>query len=96
MRDRTTFRRAMLMARRHGPTAPVWRKRAAILSGAIVLGLVALVFANAADWASAQFLRLVRLAVSGMPGSGTGAELLAWAGIDAEHIAAAARKLAGG
>jgi transketolase len=31
-----------------------------------------------------------------MPGSGTGAELLAWAGIDAEHIAAAARELAGG
>jgi transketolase len=31
-----------------------------------------------------------------MPGSGSGAELLAWAGIDAEHIAAAARELAGG
>ncbi len=43
-----------------------------------------------------QNLRLVRLAVSAMPGSGTGAELLAWAGIDAEHIAAAARKLTGG
>jgi transketolase len=28
-----------------------------------------------------------------MPGSGTGAELLAWAGIDAGHIAAAARRL---
>ena len=37
--------------------------------------------------------RLTRLAVSGMPGSGTGAELLAWAGIDAEHIADAARQL---
>jgi hypothetical protein len=30
-----------------------------------------------------------------MPGSGTGAELLAWAGIDADHIAAAARALVG-
>jgi transketolase len=38
-------------------------------------------------------LRLAKLAVSGMPGSGTGPELLAWAGIDAEHIAAAARQL---
>jgi transketolase len=37
--------------------------------------------------------RLTRLAVSEMPGSGTGAELLAWAGIDAEHIADAARRL---
>ena len=43
-----------------------------------------------------QNLHLTRLAVDGMPGSGTGEELLAWAGIDAEHIAAAARKLVGG
>jgi transketolase len=35
------------------------------------------------------------LAVRGMPGSGTGEELLAWAGIDADHIAAAARRLTG-
>jgi transketolase len=28
-----------------------------------------------------------------MPGSGTGDELLAWAGIDAGHITAAARQL---
>jgi transketolase len=28
-----------------------------------------------------------------MPGSGTGEELLAWAGVDAGHIAAAARDL---
>jgi transketolase len=38
-------------------------------------------------------LRLRRLAVSGMPGSGSGAELMAWAGIDADHIADAARDL---
>jgi transketolase len=37
--------------------------------------------------------RIVRLAVEGMPGSGKPAELLAAAGIDAEHIATAARKL---
>jgi transketolase len=28
-----------------------------------------------------------------MPGSGTGEELMAWAGIDTDHIAAAARRL---
>jgi transketolase len=38
-------------------------------------------------------LSTAHLAVRGMPGSGTGAELLAWAGIDAGHIAAAARRL---
>jgi len=38
-------------------------------------------------------LSTVHLAVRGMPGSGTGEELLAWAGIDADHIAAAARHL---
>jgi transketolase len=43
--------------------------------------------------AGERAFRLTRLAVSGMPGSGTGDELLAWAGIDAEHIADAARQL---
>ncbi len=38
-------------------------------------------------------LSVAHLAVRGMPGSGTGEELLAWAGIDADHIAAAARDL---
>jgi transketolase len=37
--------------------------------------------------------RVVHLAVRDMPGSGTPAELLAAAGIDADHIAAAAREL---
>jgi len=37
--------------------------------------------------------RVVRLAVSDMPGSGKPDELIAAAGIDAEHIVAAARKL---
>jgi transketolase len=37
--------------------------------------------------------RVVKLAVEKMPGSGKGSELLAAAGIDSEHIAAAARSL---
>ncbi len=37
--------------------------------------------------------RVVKLAVKGMPSSGKPEELLAAAGIDAEHIAAAARRL---
>jgi transketolase len=40
-------------------------------------------------------LQFVHLAVREMPGSGTPAELLAAAGIDAEHIADAARQLVG-
>ena len=40
-------------------------------------------------------MSVAHLAVREMPGSGTGPELLAWAGIDAGHIAAAARRLAG-
>jgi transketolase len=44
--------------------------------------------------AGQQNLSIVHLAVREMPGSGSGAELLAWAGIDADHIAAAARRLA--
>jgi len=46
--------------------------------------------------AGQQNLHLTHLAVREMPGSGSGDELLAWAGIDADHIAAAARKLVGG
>jgi transketolase len=52
--------------------------------------------ADALLGAGQQNLHLTHLAVTGMPGSGTGEELLAWAGIDADHIAAAARKLVGG
>jgi transketolase len=40
-------------------------------------------------------LSIAHLAVTGMPGSGTGEELLNEAGISATHIAAAARRLAG-
>ena len=38
---------------------------------------------------------VVKLAVRSLPGSGTPAELLGAAGIDAAHIAAAARELVG-
>jgi transketolase len=38
-------------------------------------------------------LTVIKLAVKGMPGSGTPAELLSAAGIDAEHIATAVRGL---
>ncbi len=38
-------------------------------------------------------LAVAHLAVRDLPGSGSGAELLAWAGLDADHIAAAARRL---
>jgi transketolase len=37
--------------------------------------------------------RIAHLAVRDMPGSGSPEELLAWAGIDAAHIADAAREL---
>jgi transketolase len=40
-------------------------------------------------------LAIAHLAVRDLPGSGSGAELLAWAGLDADHIAAAACKLLG-
>lgn len=43
--------------------------------------------------AGASNLRVAQLAVREMPGSGSGKELMAWAGIDADHIAAAARAL---
>jgi transketolase len=41
-------------------------------------------------------MSLAHLAVRGMPGSGSGNELLPWAGIDADHIASAARRVLSG
>jgi transketolase len=46
--------------------------------------------------AGVQNLRLTHLSVRDMPGSGSSDELLAAAGIDAQHIEAAARELLGG
>jgi transketolase len=58
-------------------------------------GLGAAVLAALAE-SGADGLAVRHLAVRGLPGSGTGPELLAWAGIDAAHIADAARDLVGG
>jgi H+/Cl- antiporter ClcA len=52
------LRRGRLMLRRHGPTAPVWRRRAAIFGGAVAVGLIAIGFARVADLASGLFLAL--------------------------------------
>jgi transketolase len=43
--------------------------------------------------AGAGELSIAHLAVREMPGSGSSAELLAWAGLDADHIATAALQL---
>jgi H+/Cl- antiporter ClcA len=56
MRRHGRIDRALILARRHGPTAPIWRKRAAILSGAVALGLAALLFARLADEANRLFM----------------------------------------
>ena len=58
-------------------------------------GLGDAVLAAFADAETEEPPRIVKLAVRGMPTSGTPAQLLARAGIDAEHIAAAARRLVG-
>jgi H+/Cl- antiporter ClcA len=60
-KNRRRIDRIRILTRRHGPTAPVWRRRAAILTGAVALGLVALLFAQAADAASSAFTRLIHV-----------------------------------
>ncbi|WP_233423675.1 chloride channel protein [Sphingobium amiense] len=54
------FDRFRVLLRRHGPQALVWRRRIAILGGAILVGLVALLFARLADEAGELFLRFAR------------------------------------
>lgn len=54
--------RVRILARRHGPMAPVWRKRMAIVSGAVALGLVALLFAAIANQANHLFMRIYHFA----------------------------------
>jgi len=49
-------RRALrVLARRHGPMSPVWRRRMATGVGAVLVGLVALLFAQLANLAIAVF-----------------------------------------
>ena len=50
-----TLRRGRVLLRRHGPAAPVWRRRCAIFGGAVAVGLLAIGFARAADGASKLF-----------------------------------------
>ncbi|WP_420136255.1 chloride channel protein [Sphingomonas sp.] len=55
-RDGADVRRRVRVAlRRHGPTAPVWRRRTAIFGGAATVGLIAVAFAWTADRASELF-----------------------------------------
>ena len=58
-RLRLLQRRARIMARRHGPHAMIWRRRVAILSGAVLVGLTALLFAELADRAGGLFHHMV-------------------------------------
>jgi len=55
---RRRVRHGQLLLRRHGPTSPNWRKRAAIFNGAVAVGLVAIGFAWVADRASDLFAAL--------------------------------------
>lgn len=48
-RESPSIRRLRVLARRHGPTSPVWRRRMAMGIGAILVGLVALLFAEMAN-----------------------------------------------
>lgn len=50
-RDSPAVRRLRVLTRRHGPTSLVWRRRMATGAGAILVGLVALLFADVANTA---------------------------------------------
>jgi H+/Cl- antiporter ClcA len=69
-----------VLLRRHGPTAPRWRKRAAIFGGAVAVGLVAILFARLADAASDLFAStVVRLWWLPLLLTPPGFALIAWA-----------------
>ena len=48
-REPESYRRLRVLARRHGPASPVWRRRIATGIGAVLVGLVALLFAEMAN-----------------------------------------------
>ena len=52
-------RKLRILARRHGPTSPVWRRRLATGIGAILVGLVALLFTDMANAAIDIFRRRI-------------------------------------
>lgn len=54
-----TMRRLRVLARRHGPSSPVWRRRLAMGTGAVFVGLVALLFADIANEAIDLFRRYI-------------------------------------
>ena len=56
---RMTKTRVRILLQRHAPSALVWRRRVAILGGAIMIGIVALGFAAAADRAGEAFTDIV-------------------------------------
>lgn len=59
-KSKSTGPRLRALLKRHGLGAIVWRRRAAFLGGAIVVGLIALLFARLADEAGTLFLELLK------------------------------------
>lgn len=57
---RWTQHRAKALFRHHGPGSLIFRRRAAMVGGAISIGLIALLFANLADRANHAFIALYR------------------------------------
>ena len=59
-RRRLTRRRLRALIRLHGPSSPIFRRRLAIMLGAITVGVVAILFAEVADAAGELSLDLFR------------------------------------
>ena len=77
---RFDLRRARALARYHGFTGAIWRRRLAIGCGAVAIGLMALLYARIADEASAAFLALTaRIWWIPLIITPAGFALLAWA-----------------
>jgi H+/Cl- antiporter ClcA len=77
---RFDLRRARALARYHGFTGAIWRRRLAIGCGAVAIGLMALLYARIADDASAAFLALTaRIWWIPLIITPAGFALLAWA-----------------
>ncbi|MCB2014281.1 MAG: chloride channel protein [Sphingobium sp.] len=59
MKQRWTNRRFRALVRHSGPTSLIFRRRVALIGGAVIVGLVALIFAWAADGAGHLFENMV-------------------------------------
>ena len=55
---RWTHHRVRALLRLHGPSSQIFRRRIAMVGGAISVGLIALLFANLSDHASDAFTQL--------------------------------------